>query len=52
VSNYVLLALLIRLSDSTARRLHEIPDTPTMAERWAARRVRRAARQDHPGYLV
>jgi cell division protein FtsW (lipid II flippase) len=41
VSNYVLLALLIRLSDSTARRLHEIPDTPTMAERWAARRLRR-----------
>ena len=41
VSNYVLLALLIRLSDSTARRLHEIPDTPTMAERWAARRIRR-----------
>ena len=29
VSNYVLLALLIRLSDSTARRLHEVPDTPT-----------------------
>ena len=37
VSNYVLLALLIRLSDSTARRLHEVPDDPTMAERWAAR---------------
>jgi peptidoglycan glycosyltransferase len=44
VSNYVLLALLIRLSDSTARRLHEIPDTPTMAERWAARRMRRTRR--------
>ncbi len=42
VSNYVLLALLIRLSDSTARRLHEIPDDPTMAERWAARRLRRS----------
>jgi cell division protein FtsW (lipid II flippase) len=41
VSNYILLALLIRLSDSTARRLHEVPDDPTMAERWAARRVRR-----------
>ncbi len=27
--------------DSTARRLHEIPDDPTMAERWAARRLRR-----------
>ena len=41
VSNYVLLALLIRLSDSTARRLREVPDTPTTAERWAARRLRR-----------
>jgi peptidoglycan glycosyltransferase len=52
VSNYVLLALLIRLSDSTARRLHEIPDTPTMAERWSARKVRRAARHSRPGYLA
>ncbi|MDQ3542924.1 MAG: FtsW/RodA/SpoVE family cell cycle protein [Actinomycetota bacterium] len=42
VSNYVLLALLVRLSDSTARRLHEVPDDPTMAERWAARRLRRS----------
>ena len=41
VSNYVLLALLIRLSDSGARRLHELPDSPTPAERWAARRLRR-----------
>jgi peptidoglycan glycosyltransferase len=48
VSNYILLALLIRLSDSTARRLHEIPDDPTMAERWAARRLRRATRRGRP----
>jgi cell division protein FtsW (lipid II flippase) len=41
VSNYILLALLIRLSDSGARRLHELPDDPTPAERWAARRLRR-----------
>ena len=45
VSNYVLLALLIRLSDSTARRLREVPDTPTTAERWAARRLRRRTRR-------
>jgi peptidoglycan glycosyltransferase len=45
VSNYVVLALLIRLSDSTARRLHEVPDDPTPAERWAARRLRRQRRK-------
>jgi cell division protein FtsW (lipid II flippase) len=45
VSNYVLLALLIRLSDSTARRLREIPDDPTLIERWAARRARKTSRR-------
>jgi peptidoglycan glycosyltransferase len=41
VANYILLALLIRVSDSTARRIGELPDDPTMNERFAAWRLRR-----------
>ena len=51
-ANYVLLALLIRLSDSSARRLGELPDEPTPSERWKAwrlsKRVRRAERHGLP----
>ena len=43
VANYVLLAILIRISDSTARSLHEIPDTQSVSERMTAWRLRRAA---------
>ena len=49
LSNYILLALLIRLSDSGARRLHELPDDPTPSERWAAYRLRRRSGVDGHG---
>lgn len=46
ISNYILLALLIRVSDSAARRLGEMPDEPTPSERWAAWLLRRQVRRD------
>jgi peptidoglycan glycosyltransferase len=45
VANYVLLALLIRLSDSSARRLGELPNDPTPTERWQAWRLARQLRR-------
>lgn len=45
LANYVLLALLVRVSDSTARSIGEVPDDPTLSERFAARRARREARR-------
>ncbi|HRE01366.1 MAG TPA: FtsW/RodA/SpoVE family cell cycle protein [Ilumatobacteraceae bacterium] len=44
VANYIILALLMRVSDSTSRRLGELPDEPTINERFAAWRLRRSLR--------
>lgn len=54
IANYILLALLIRVSDSSARRLGEMPDEPTTGERWAAWRLRRRVRKGAiaPGEVV
>ncbi|MEM1335966.1 MAG: FtsW/RodA/SpoVE family cell cycle protein, partial [Actinomycetota bacterium] len=41
LANYVILALLLRVSDSAARRLGELPDEPMPSERWSAWRLRR-----------
>ena len=46
--NYILLALLIRVSDSTARRIGELPDEPTINERFTAWKLRRKLAREIP----
>jgi cell division protein FtsW (lipid II flippase) len=45
IANYILIALLLRVSDSAARRLGELPDDPTPGERWKAWRLSRQVRR-------
>ncbi|MFZ4720975.1 MAG: FtsW/RodA/SpoVE family cell cycle protein, partial [Ilumatobacteraceae bacterium] len=45
LANWVLLALLIRLSDTQAKRAGEVPDQLSLAERMESRRARRAERK-------
>jgi cell division protein FtsW (lipid II flippase) len=45
IANYILIALLLRVSDSAARRLGELPDDPTPNERWKAWRLSRQLRR-------
>ena len=40
VANYVLLALLVRISDSTARSLYEVADEPGLLDRFRISRMR------------
>jgi peptidoglycan glycosyltransferase len=45
LANYIILALLVRISDSTARQLGEVPDSLSPGERLEARRARRTERR-------
>jgi peptidoglycan glycosyltransferase len=43
VANYVLLAILIRVSDHTSRQLHEVPRSASPRERFVTWKLKRAA---------
>jgi len=45
VANYILLALLMRISDSSARRLGELPEQVTLQEKRAVKRFAKASAQ-------
>jgi peptidoglycan glycosyltransferase len=52
VANYVLLALLMRISDQTARRLGELPTKPNRKARKWARQQARLAKKGRPAHTT
>ncbi|MBI5088043.1 MAG: FtsW/RodA/SpoVE family cell cycle protein, partial [Actinobacteria bacterium] len=46
LANYILIALLMRISHASARRMGEVPDELTVGERWEARQAARTMKRE------